>query len=144
MKIHVDTISKTPIYKQLVDSVKQAIKTGKIKPGDILPSMNDIAASEGISRETVKKAYSILAKDGTIVPKQGKGFFIAEKKTNNIIKVLVIFDKLSVYKQVVFKYHTDSLLLKEIVLYDYSGNVDTYTISNVKYDVAVDKSRFQF
>ena len=48
------------------------------------------------------------------------------------------------YKQVVFKYHTDSLLLKEIVLYDYSGNVDTYTISNVKYDVAVDKSRFQF
>ena len=48
------------------------------------------------------------------------------------------------YKQVVFKYHTDSLLLKEIVLYDYSGNMDTYTISNVKYDVAVDKSRFQF
>ena len=48
------------------------------------------------------------------------------------------------YKQVVFKYHTDSLLLKEIVLFDYSGNMDTYTISNVKYDVAVDKSRFEF
>ena len=48
------------------------------------------------------------------------------------------------YHQVVFKYHTDSLLLKEISLLDYSGNVDTYTISNVKYDVAVDANRFLF
>jgi outer membrane lipoprotein-sorting protein len=48
------------------------------------------------------------------------------------------------YKQVVFKYHTDSLLLKEIVLFDYSGNMDVYTISNVKYDIAVDPSRFEF
>ena len=128
MKIHVDTISKTPIYKQLVDSVKQAIKTGKIKPGDILPSMNDIAASEGISRETVKKAYSILAKDGTIVPKQGKGFFIAEKKTNNIIKVLVIFDKLSVYKQVVFNAFEEALGEKaEITVLTHNQNLDLLT-----------------
>ena len=48
------------------------------------------------------------------------------------------------YKQVVFKYHTDSLLLKEIVLFDYSGNVDVYTISNVKYDINVDPNTFVF
>ena len=48
------------------------------------------------------------------------------------------------YKQVVFKYYTDSLLLKEIVLYDYKGNMDIYTISNVKYDVPVDQSTFDF
>ena len=48
------------------------------------------------------------------------------------------------YKMVVFKYHTDNLLLKEIVLYDYSGNKDSYVISNVKYDVAIDKKTFQF
>ncbi len=48
------------------------------------------------------------------------------------------------YKQVVFKYHIDSLLLKEIVLFDYSGNKDTYTISNVKYNVPTDKKTFQF
>ena len=48
------------------------------------------------------------------------------------------------YKQVVFKYHTDSLLLKEIVLFDYSGNMDVYTISNVQYDVAVDPDKFTF
>ena len=48
------------------------------------------------------------------------------------------------YKQVVFKYHTDSFLLKEIVLYDYSGNKDSYVISNVKYDIPIDKKTFQF
>ena len=48
------------------------------------------------------------------------------------------------YEHVIFKYHTDSLLLKEIVLVDYSGNVDTYTISNLKYDVAVDPNKFTF
>jgi outer membrane lipoprotein-sorting protein len=48
------------------------------------------------------------------------------------------------YKRVVFKYHTDSLLLKEIVLYDFNDNKDSYVISNVKYDVAIDKKTFQF
>ena len=48
------------------------------------------------------------------------------------------------YEQVVFKYFKDSLLLKEIVLYDYSGNEDIYTISNVKYDVNVDPNTFIF
>ena len=48
------------------------------------------------------------------------------------------------YKQIVFRYHEDSLLLKEILLYDYSGNKDSYVISNVKYDVVIDKKTFQF
>ena len=48
------------------------------------------------------------------------------------------------YKTVVFKYHTNNLLLKEIVLYDYSGDKDAYTVTNVKYNVPVDKKTFQF
>ena len=48
------------------------------------------------------------------------------------------------YKTVVFKYRADNLLLKEIVLIDYNGNQDTYSMSNVKYDVALDKKLFQF
>jgi len=48
------------------------------------------------------------------------------------------------YKNVIYKYHTESLLLKEIVLVNFNGSVDTYTISNVKYDIPVDKKTFQF
>ena len=48
------------------------------------------------------------------------------------------------YKKVVLKYQTDNLLFKEAVLYDYSGNEDTYTLSNIMYDVPVDEKTFQF
>lgn len=102
MKIQIDTMSKTPIYKQLVDWVRHAVKAGKAKPGDMLPSMNELASKKGISRETVKKAYAILAKNGIIIPKQGKGFYIAEPSADGKQNVLVIFDKFSVYKQVIF------------------------------------------
>lgn len=47
------------------------------------------------------------------------------------------------YRKAVFKYNKSDLLLKEIVLFDYSDNVDTYTVSNVKYNVKVDPKRFE-
>jgi outer membrane lipoprotein-sorting protein len=48
------------------------------------------------------------------------------------------------YKQVIFKFQTDSFLIKEIVLYDYSDVKDVYSISNVKYNVKVDPKKFVF
>ena len=48
------------------------------------------------------------------------------------------------YKQVIFKFSASSLLIKEIKLIDYNGSVDTYTVTNVKYNVPVDKKTFQF
>ena len=74
----------------------------------------------------------------SLTTKTENGFHIV---TGTIIKKKLIGIG---YKQVIFKYHTDSLLLKEIVLCDYSGNVDVYTISNVKYDVKVDSNKFEF
>ncbi len=46
------------------------------------------------------------------------------------------------YKQVVFKFDRDDLRVKEIVLYDTNNTVDTYRISNVRYNVKVDSKRF--
>ena len=75
-------------------------------------------------------------------------FTISTKTENGYHIVTMVTQKKTLlgigYKQVVFKYHTDSLMLKDIVLYDYSGNVDTYTISNVKYNVPLDSKLFQF
>lgn len=48
------------------------------------------------------------------------------------------------YKTVIFNYDKDSLMLRQIVLIDNSDNVDTYTISNVQYNVLVDDSVFSF
>ena len=48
------------------------------------------------------------------------------------------------YKTVVFRFNIKDLKIKEIVLTDFKGTVDTHTLSNEKYNVPVSKDRFQF
>lgn len=102
MKITIDINGKEPLYKQLVELVERAYHDGTLSAGEMLPSMNDLADSLGISRETVKKSYGILTDKGVIRPKQGKGFFVADVNSKASPRVLVIFDKFSVYKQILF------------------------------------------
>lgn len=109
MHIIIDPSSRTAIYRQLVNQVEQGIKDASIKPGEMLPSMNDLATKYDISKETVKKSYGILVKRGAIVPKQGKGFFVADPEGREFKRVLVIFDKFSVYKQIAFNAFSERL-----------------------------------
>ena len=60
MRLQIDPNSKNPIYKQLVNQVERALHSGKLTAGELMPSMNELAAKLGISKETVKKSYSIL------------------------------------------------------------------------------------
>ena len=47
------------------------------------------------------------------------------------------------YRQIVLKYATSDLLLNEIILYDFKGNVDTYTLSNQNCNASVDMNKFK-
>ena len=58
--------NSVPVYKQIMDWVEDAIKTGQLKPEESLPSMNDLSLELDVSKETVKKAYSILRDKGEI------------------------------------------------------------------------------
>lgn len=109
MQIKIDNRSSTPIYKQLVNAVSDAARKGELPHDYRLPSMNELAASEQISRETVKKAYAILTREGIIAPRQGKGFYIVERNADAKPRVLIIFDRLSVYKQIIFTAFTETL-----------------------------------
>ena len=75
-------------------------------------------------------------------------YLLTTKTENGYHVITMITQKKSFlgigYKTVIFKYDAETLLLKQIVLYDYNDNKDTYTVSNVKYNVAIDKSKFQF
>ncbi|MDR0574666.1 MAG: GntR family transcriptional regulator [Tannerella sp.] len=102
MNFSITPDSQTPIYKQLIQSVQQQIKEGSLKEGNFLPSMNELSATLSISKETVKKAYSILREKGIIESAQGKGFFVAIENSGKT-RVLVLFDKLSTYKLVLYR-----------------------------------------
>lgn len=102
MDILISKDNTSPYYKQIVEYVEARIKSGHCSAGEVLPSMNELATALGISKETVKKAYAILRDRGYIEPKQGKGFFICNPEESTSQKVLVLFDKLSAYKQILF------------------------------------------
>ena len=101
-RIKVDISSQTPVYKQLINNIEENVRDGALKEGDLLPSMNELSASLDISKETVKKAYSILRDKGVIEAIQGKGFYVASNDTGRNPKILMLFDKLSTYKYVLF------------------------------------------
>ena len=65
-KIKIDQESQTPVYKQIVGQVEQLVRSGEYPEGYLLPSMNELSALLDISKETVKKAYSILRNKGCI------------------------------------------------------------------------------
>ncbi len=99
--IKVDNNSQTPVYKQLIQSIQDLVDNGKYKEGDFIPSMNVLASELDISKETVKKAYSILREKGVIDSAHGKGFYIINSNQDKI-KILLLFDKISTYKQVLY------------------------------------------
>lgn len=144
MVFKIDTAGREPIYKQLISQAERAIHNGKLQPGEHIPSMNELAAQLDISRETVKKTYGILVEKGLIVPKHGKGFYVADLQTAGHPQVLVIIDKFSVYKQILFNSfaqtignkaevtivnHDQSLELLEYYLNNYLDNFDYYVVT---------------
>lgn len=126
--IVLETGSKAPIYKQLVEQFEDAIRSGKLLPGEQIPSMNDFAAQLEISKETVKKTYGILREKGLLIPQQGKGFYVAEADDATKPRVLVLFDKLSIYKEVLFNSLAEELGDKaDLTILTHNQDLDLFT-----------------
>ena len=66
-----------PLYEQVVAAVKREVATGRLKPGEALPSLRVLAADLMVSLITVKRAYEELERDGVIYLRQGLGAFVA-------------------------------------------------------------------
>lgn len=109
MKLKLEPGLSMPLYKQLVTQIQHAVSSGKLLPGQLLPSLNDLSAEAGISKETVKKAYGILLGRGVIGSKQGKGYYVSDPSVLSKPRVLLVFDKLSIYKQLLYNSFEDTI-----------------------------------
>jgi DNA-binding transcriptional regulator YhcF (GntR family) len=76
IKLTLDKKSEVPIYSQIANSIEKMVKQGELKVGEKLPPERELAASFGISRGTIKKAYEELEKRKVIKSVQGSGSFI--------------------------------------------------------------------
>ena len=67
-----------PEYRKLSRKIASDIDTGKYKPGEKLPTENEMIEATGLSKGTVRAAYSDLAAKGIIVKRQGSGTYVAD------------------------------------------------------------------
>ena len=77
MDIIISNSSGQPIYEQICRQIKGAVASGKLKPGEPLPSIRNLARDLRISVITTKRAYEELEREGFICTVAGKGSFVA-------------------------------------------------------------------
>jgi DNA-binding transcriptional regulator YhcF (GntR family) len=75
--LEVDQDSPTPLYEQIVARLEEAVATGRLEPGERLPSVRDLAAEVGIAPGTVARAYSELEARGVVVTEGARGTRVA-------------------------------------------------------------------
>ena len=73
---HIEPNIRIPIYQQLVDSIRQSIKSGKMPKGTRLPTVRELSDMLQVAQGTVKRTYDELEQEGMIKKAQGRGTFV--------------------------------------------------------------------
>lgn len=79
MKLTLQRESEIPLYRQVVEQVRDYIRSGVLAPGSRLPTVRQLAGELGLTRLTVQNAYAELQAEGLIEGSVGRGTFVAER-----------------------------------------------------------------
>jgi GntR family transcriptional regulator len=83
---------KNPVYMIIVEDIREKINSGKLKPGDDIPSETALCNEYDTSRMTVRKGLAILANDGYIFSIPGKGYYVKKPEYN---KYTLYYDEMN-------------------------------------------------
>lgn len=76
MNLEIDFRSGIPIYLQVVDRIKEHIASGRLTPGEQLPTVRSMALELRVNFNTIARAYRILDEAGIISTQQGRGTYV--------------------------------------------------------------------
>ena len=74
--VAIDSHDPTPIYAQLERGLRAAMATGRLRPGDQLPTVRQLAVDLRVNANTVARVYAELERVGVIETRRGVGSFI--------------------------------------------------------------------
>jgi GntR family transcriptional regulator len=74
--VTVDSRDPTPIYAQLERGLRAAIATGRLRPGDQLPTVRQLAVELMVNANTVARVYAELERSGVLDTRRGVGSFV--------------------------------------------------------------------
>ncbi|MBB6450687.1 GntR family transcriptional regulator [Geomicrobium halophilum] len=83
--IHIDAKSTDPIYRQIINQMKEQVARGILHVDDKIPSVRELSAQIIVNPNTVSKAYQELEREGIIVTMRGRGTFIADQVQGEIL-----------------------------------------------------------
>ena len=73
----VNKLSSNPLYEQVFNRIKDSVRSGEYKKGDLIPSEKELMELMGVSRVTVRQALKMLSDSGIIETRKGKGSIVA-------------------------------------------------------------------
>lgn len=79
-----DLRSGVPIYVQIVEQVQELVNSGKLKPGDQLPTVRQLASELRVNFNTIARAYRMLDDAGLISTQQGRGTYIVDQPSRGL------------------------------------------------------------
>jgi len=74
--VSIDPRDATPIYAQLDRAFRAAIASGRLRPGDQLPTVRQLAVELRVNANTVARVYADLERSGVLETRRGVGSFI--------------------------------------------------------------------
>ena len=80
VEFKLDLKSGVPFHRQIVDQIRFGIASGRLMPGEQLPTVRALAVDLQINPNTVRKAYSELEILGILDTQQGTGTFVSDHK----------------------------------------------------------------
>jgi len=78
--------ASTPRYQQLKDSIIARISEGELRPGDRVPSENELVTAMQVSRMTANRALRELTEEGLVERIAGRGTFVAEPRVRSHVR----------------------------------------------------------
>ena len=83
MFLRIEKGSAVPISRQIAQQVAALCAAGRLKPGDRLPSVRELARDLAVNQNTILRVYERLCRDGMLEMRQGQGTFVATKAKAN-------------------------------------------------------------
>jgi GntR family transcriptional regulator len=82
IKITINARANIPLYKQIVEQIKQQVANYQLKPGEKLPTVRDLAMTLKINPATVARAYQELEQQGILGASRRRGTIVLGESEN--------------------------------------------------------------
>ncbi|HXX46548.1 MAG TPA: GntR family transcriptional regulator [Candidatus Acidoferrales bacterium] len=78
--LRIDLASPRPVYEQIVSGLRALLVAGEFAPGEQLPTVRQLAIDLGVHHNTVAESYRVLAEEGWLELRRGRGAVVLDRR----------------------------------------------------------------